>query len=257
VERVAFLIEETNERIGCLLNPESLVMRRVAGVQPRRSATGQLTGASLTDDPLLYTGGGQTTLELDLLFDVSLAGSSIATGDVRDLTDPLWRLAENTAQPDGYGRPPLVRFIWGKSWNIPGVVAAVSGRLEHFTSEGVPRRSWLRMRFLRVDESERSSRKPVARQSLGGASLSEALRNSLDISPDRVRTHEIIGGGEGGGRGSGERLDEIAYRSHGDHRLWRLIAAFNNILDPLRIPAGFLLRIPLLPFPGKSPRRQR
>ncbi len=38
MERVAFLIEETGERIGCLLNPDSLVIRRSAGVQPRRSA---------------------------------------------------------------------------------------------------------------------------------------------------------------------------------------------------------------------------
>ena len=118
------------------------------------------------------------------------------------------------------------------------------------------------MRFFRVDESERSSRTSVAKQPLGGgASWSEALQNSPDISPDRVRTHEIIGGGEGGGRGSGERLDEIAFRFHGDPRFWRLIAAFNNILDPLRIPPGLLLRIPLLPFPllsfpGKPPRRQ-
>ena len=31
MERVAFLIEETGERIACLLNPESLVVRRIAG----------------------------------------------------------------------------------------------------------------------------------------------------------------------------------------------------------------------------------
>ena len=29
MERVAFLIEETNERLSCLLNPETLVMRRL------------------------------------------------------------------------------------------------------------------------------------------------------------------------------------------------------------------------------------
>ena len=60
MERVAFLIEDTNERLSCLLNPENLVVRRIAGVQPRRSAAGQLTGVGLADDPLLYTGGGRT-----------------------------------------------------------------------------------------------------------------------------------------------------------------------------------------------------
>src|SRR5438105_1692360 len=110
MERVAFLIEATSERIGCLLNPETLVLRRAAGVRPRRSAGGLLTGGQLTDDPLLYTGGGRTELELDLLFDTSLAGSTITTDDVRDLTGPFWALAENATGADGYGQPPLVRF---------------------------------------------------------------------------------------------------------------------------------------------------
>ena len=52
----------------------------------------------LSDDPLLYTGGGRTELDLDLLFDVSLAGSSVATRDVRDLTRAFWDLAENAGQ---------------------------------------------------------------------------------------------------------------------------------------------------------------
>ena len=60
MERVAFLIERTGERIGCLLNPESIVRRRVAGVRTRRSAGGLLTGTGLSDDQLIYTGGGTT-----------------------------------------------------------------------------------------------------------------------------------------------------------------------------------------------------
>jgi hypothetical protein len=153
VERVVFLIEDTNERLRCLLNPESLVVRRRAGVQPRRSLTGQLTSRDLTDEPLLFTGGGSTELQLDLLFDVSLAGSSIQGEDVRDLTGPLWRLSENSASETNYSRLTIARFIWGKSWNIPGVVTAVSERLEHFTQAGTPQRSWLRMRFVRVNEA--------------------------------------------------------------------------------------------------------
>src|SRR5436305_969026 len=134
MERVAFLIEETNERLGCLLNPNSLVMRRTAGVLPRRSIGGQFTGTGLQDDPLLYTGGGRTELELHLLFDVSLAGSSIETDDVRNLTGPLWKLAENTRSTNGSWRPPIVRFVWGKSFNIPGVVGALAEYLEQFTA---------------------------------------------------------------------------------------------------------------------------
>jgi hypothetical protein len=247
MERVAFLIEGTQERIGCLLNPESLVMRRVAGVQPRRSATGMLTGEVLTDDPLLYTGGGRTEIDLDLLFDISLAGSSITTEDVRDLTGPLWRLAENAAQTGSHGQPPRVRIIWGK-WNILGIVIAVAERLEHFTPEGVPRRSWLRMRLLRV--SEPAAQTPGTEQPLDSTSISLEELQALEIPADGVLTHEIIGGAEEGEEsagGIGERLDEIASEAYGDPALWRLIARFNDIAHPLHITAGSLLRIPTVP----------
>jgi hypothetical protein len=151
MERIAFLLEETGERIDCLLNPESFVVRRMAGVQSRRSIGGPLTGAALTDDPLLYTGGGRTELTLDLLFDVSLATNPTPLTDVRAMTQPLWNLAENRAD-ERSGKPTLVRFIWGKAWNVPAVVAAVAERYEYFTPEGVPQRSWLRMRLVRVSE---------------------------------------------------------------------------------------------------------
>jgi hypothetical protein len=240
MERVAFLLEETNERLGCLLNPDSLVMRRVAGVLPRRSVGGQLTGVGLQDDPLLYTGGGRTELELNLLFDVSLAGSSIETRDVRDLTGPLWRLAENTRGINGYRQPPLVRFVWGKSWNIPGVVVAVAERLEQFTVDGTPQRSWLRMRLWRVSEPQRETAaggQPLQTQTFSPADL-EVPPGS--VPEDRVQTHVVS---------EGERLDEIASRYYPDQpaeapALWRMLASFNNIQDPLHIPAGFSLRIP-------------
>src|SRR5829696_4992534 len=110
MERVAFLIEESGERLGALLNPETLEVRRPAGVPSRRTAAGQLTGAGLADDPLLYTGGGRTELGMDLLFDTSLVGSSVQTEDVRALTHPLWMLAENIAGEERFGRPPVIRF---------------------------------------------------------------------------------------------------------------------------------------------------
>ena len=236
MERVAFLVEETNERLGCLLNPDSLVMQRTTGVRPRSSVGGQFTGAGLRDDPLLYTGGGQTVLELHLLFDVTLAGSSIQSNDVRDLTAPLWNLAENTQRGNGSRQPPLVRFVWGKSWNIPGIVTAVAERLEAFEADGVPQRSWLSMRLWRTNDEQA--------QSAPRAQLTQALSPAdLDVPPgsvpaDRVQTHIFS---------AGERLDTIAARSYPTTQgsaHWRALASFNNLQDPLQIPAGFVLQIP-------------
>lgn len=246
MERVAFLIERTGQRIGCLLNPASVEMRRVAGVRPRRSAGGLLTGAALADDPLIHTGGGRTELDLDLLFDVSVAGSSIRPNDVRDLTGPLWRLAENA--PPGEERIPTVRFVWGKSWNVPGIVVAVSERLEHFDEGGFPRRSWLRMRLLRVSE------KVEARPSAPSPYLPDI--ESKEPAPEDATVHELVGRGHEAGAGeaggeseelevlAGERVDELADRYLGAPWLWKALASFNDVADPLKLEAGGLLRIP-------------
>jgi hypothetical protein len=153
VEHVAFLIEESGVLIRCLLNPETLVVRRLAGVRTLRPAAGRPAGPGSLDDPVFFTGGGRTELDLDLLFDIDLPGSSPPAANVRDLTGPIWQLAENSADSQGTARPPQVRFMWGKAWNIPGVVLSIAERFDSFTSDGIPRRSWLRMRFLRVSDA--------------------------------------------------------------------------------------------------------
>jgi len=247
MERVALILERSGQRLGCLLNPSSLVVRRRAGVVSRRSTTGRLTGAGLTDDPLLYTGGGTTELTLDLLFDVQLAGSTIQTEDVRDLTGPLWNLAENRADEDGYGSPPLVRFVWGKSWNIPGVILEVAERLEQFATTGAPRRSWLRMRMRRVSEETASGGVAKDRRASPGALA--VLTGDETVPIDEIVVHQVAGSEEPGPDGKGqrvtsERFDQLAFRYYQDPSLWRLIAAFNKIYDPLAAMAGMRLQLP-------------
>ncbi|MGK7872177.1 MAG: hypothetical protein AB4426_02320 [Xenococcaceae cyanobacterium] len=234
VERVAFLVEQTGVRISCLLNPQNLVMRRRAGIKVRQSLGGGLTGIGLADDALLYTGGGMTELQLDLLFDVAVAGSSINTEDVRDLTAPLWQLAENAVSKDGYRQAPKVRFVWGKSWNIPGVVAAVAERLEQFSPTGVPRRSWLRLRFLRVFDPPR--RGQPQHQDLPP---NEALNSvSKNISQEQIQTYKV--------RSATTRPDQIAAMFYQMPGLWRRIMSYSQIDDPLHIELGVVLRVPFL-----------
>lgn len=245
MERVAFLIEDTNERLRCLLNPETLIVRRTAGIRQRRSIGGHLSGTGLSDDPMLYTGGGRTEMELDLLFDVTLAGSTVTTEDVRELTVPLWNLAENTANSQGFGELRRVRFLWGKYWDVPGVIIAVAERLEHFTPEGAPRRSWLRLRLLRVDDGTAAT---ATAETSGAAAMSlEELPDDLTDSEEEWEVYETLGTGEGG---SGERLDQLSDEFYGDPSLWRLIAKANDVDDPNQISSGTALQIPPLPLLG-------
>ena len=236
MERVAFMVEQTGDRIPCLLNPDSIVLRRIAGLQARRSGGGALSRGVLADDPLFYTGGGTTEILLNLLFDVSLSEVAQQIDDVRSMTRPLFELSQGRAKTSGQAELPLVRFVWGKAWNVLGVVSAVSERLEYFTSEGTPQRSWMRIRMLRVGEPDEPAQP-----------LDEAIAPP-DISPEEVSAEEsdfYSVTGEGiGDDSSTERLDQIAFAKYGSSSWWKLIAAFNNIDDPLNIAAGTTLRLP-------------
>lgn len=245
MERVAFIIEETGECLGCMLNPQSLVARRSAGVQPRQSVGGLLTGTELADDPLLYTNGGRTELTLQLVFDVTLPGSSIETTDVRDLTRPLWNLAENNQQTGTYKRLPLCRFGWGKQWDFTGVITAVAERLESFTTLGKPRRSWLTLAMQRVKNlapatEETTSLLTAASEQVPseGAKSGDAIAIRKDVAGDRT-TIEV-------GTASGERLDQLAHRYYGDVSLWRRLALYNDIDNPMDVSSGFHLEVPSL-----------
>lgn len=238
MERAAFLIEGTGERIPCLLNPATVVMRRVAGVRPRLSSGGPLTGAGLADSPLLFTGGGVTELLLDLLFDVSLVGPMPQPESVRALTEPLWRMAENQRREGEYGRPPQVRFVWGKTWNVPGVLVAVAERLEYFTQSGTPQRSWLRLRMLRTLEQ------PIAPEPLPEPPATEPWGDwPMDVDQQSVQFHDLIGDGDG----NTEPLFIVAQESHGTPDTEHYIAEFNDIDDLWRMVPGQTLQVPPLP----------
>ena len=237
MERVTFLVEDNNQRLSCMLNPESVMMRRTTGVRPRESLS-SLTGSGRGgDNPLLFTGSGSTTLELDLVFDVSIPGSSIETQDVRDLTTPIWNLSENQQRNDGLYRPAICRFIWGKCWNMPGVISAVAERLESFSPDGIPRRSWLRLRLIRMQEQLHSPLQqnelwaPVENQLTNTFmdELNAAGRDvfSTDTQADAVNTAPEFFENSNG------RIDLSAYRVTGDCSRWRDLATKFNIVNPL------------------------
>jgi Contractile injection system tube protein len=247
MERVAFLVEETGARIDCLLNPETMEVTRLAGVRSRGVASGRLTGAGLADDPLHLTGGGRTELNVDLLFAVDLIPTPGDVADVRALTRPLWELAENSAAQRGAVRPPLVRFLWGKSWNVPGVVAAVAERFDQFDEAGVPLRSWLRMRFVRVAESAAEAQ--ATYEQMLAEQQNQQAQDALDATAaGATPPSSVVAVGEGdpapGAPPPATRFDLLAHDGLGSPFLWRLLAAYNEVPDPLRVDPGTVLAVP-------------
>jgi len=257
MERIAFLIEKTGTQLSCLLNPENVVVRRSAGVKARSSVTGAITGLTMTDDPLIATGGGTTEIDLDLLFDTEIdnelrprphigtetieeAGSLLPSPvllDVRDMTRPIWNLAENGENYDGFGAPPLVRLIWGRAWNIPGVVISIAEKFERFAGDGRPQRSWLRLRLRRVDYDIGAAppRLPATSQfeppSLDGSGSDADSAVRIALLPDEDGLPS-------------PRIDEIVAAYYGDASLTSAVLTFNDIDDPLCIPEGTILILP-------------
>lgn len=243
MERVAFLVEATNDRIACMLNPESLILRRRSGVRTQTTTGGLTSDAYLADDPIFFTGGGTTELTLDLLFDTQMVEGQTSVVDVRELTGPLWQLAENGHRTGSDWCPAQVLFFWGKAWAIPGVIVAVAERLDDFTRGGTPRRSWLRVRMLRVAEHDAD---------LTGGALpppridADALMlppPPLEEGPTAV--HELQGDGTHieGRAISNDRLDQLAHSYYGDASQWRTLAWLNDVANPLRMFAGTAMQV--------------
>ncbi|MEV4510719.1 hypothetical protein AB0K00_17325 [Dactylosporangium sp. NPDC049525] len=236
MERVAFVVDDTGERIDCLLNPETFEVKRLAGIRAPLAGDERLVGRGRTDDPVRFTGGGRTELLLDMVFDVALVESRSAPQDVRELTAKLWNLAENSAEEFGAVRPPLIRLVWGRSWNVPGVIAAIAERFDAFGSTGAPGRSWMRLKLVRVDEPKHTGAgdfdEELARTGAGAAPVT---------APAAV---QALGDGTTAEGSAGARMDLLAAESLGSPMRWRELAEHNGVDDPFAVAPGRVLSVP-------------
>ena len=248
MERVAFLIEDTGQHIGALLNPETVVMSRTAGVEPRRTSGGRVTGVGMADDPLLFTGGGHTELRLDLLFDVDLAPAGLDVTDVRQMTRPIWSLAENSAEVERQRRPPSVRFVWGRAWNVPGIVTEVAERFDRFAADGSPLRSWMRLLFVRVGSAPDED---------GGESFELRRRlPTVDLTAPPVATLPVPGDGSPGAdaasvvsNSDSAQLGLLSLAAFGTPLMWKSLLEYNDVEDPQHIVGP--LAVPPMGEPGR------
>jgi hypothetical protein len=153
-------------------------------------------------------------------------------------------LAENSAEEHGAVRPPLVRLVWGKTWNVPGVIVAVAERFDAFSIGGTPRRSWLRMKLVRVTESAAEA------QAAFDAELAEAATapGAADAAPPpgTLPSGAVMAVGDGKSEPgySGVRFDLLANDALGSPLRWRLLAEYNRIANPLDVAPGTPLGVP-------------
>jgi nucleoid-associated protein YgaU len=116
--------------------------------------------------------------------------------------------------------PPLVVLQWGQVRSFTGFITQVSAKYTLFASDGTPIRAAC---SVTIEEMPSSSDGSPPGQNPTSGSL--AVRESKCVV-------------------EGDTLASIAYREYDDAAMWRLLADYNGVDDPMRMRAGTILMLP-------------
>jgi hypothetical protein len=198
------------DRIAFQFNPKELSIQKSASWQ-RKPAR-----ASETAGPPEFNGSEPCKLSLEIFFD---ATDSLDTSVVTRV-DRLFKccIPTEASRARDQATPPLVKLHWGSTVSFNAFVTSVQAKYTLFTGDGVPIRATCNVSLEEMPGS------PPKQNPTSGALAARAM-------------HTLV---------AGDSLASIAYREYGDPNLWRPLAAFNNIDDPLRLTAGASLLIPAM-----------
>lgn len=187
-------------------NPKELSISKSAK-WPRSNAR-----VAKTAGPAEFSGADPCKLTLELFFDATdtLDGSVVAR------VEQLFSCCVPTTPGKKEATPPLVVLQWGAVRSFVAFVASVQAKYTLFTGEGTPIRATCNISLEEMPGDPRKQN-PTS----GGLTLSS------------VRT--VV---------AGDSLASIAYHEYGDPAMWRPLAAFNGIDDPLRLRLGSAVLLP-------------
>jgi len=165
-----------------------------------------------------FQGVNPQTLQMEIFFDEYEAGGNV-TAKVATLFEWLkpTELSFNQEQP----QPPILAFEWGVNdalKNFRGFLKSVSAKYTMFRGDGLPTRA------------------------SANVSLEEVPLDAGKQNP----TSGAIAGRSARVMHDGDTLASIAYAEYGNAGLWRGLAAFNDIDDPLRLKPGAQILVPTM-----------
>lgn len=202
--------------VECLFNPKEYTFAKSNSWPKEQKA--------VENTPVVNFGGGNpATLNMDLMFDSYQLAPNGKSSDVRTShINKLWKMmyvdkSLSEKKKNKQGRPPKVRFTWGKAMVFDAVITSLSVTFTLFLPNGTPVRATAKVAFQQIQDTKDLPQNPTS-GGLGG---------------ERVRTVE-----------DGDRLDLIAHEEYGDTARWRLIAAANGITNPRDLRPGSTLVIP-------------
>lgn len=207
----AFLQPEMGGPIPCMFNPAEIQINKRNTWRPQ-------DGAGSDVPQLNFQKSGSGTMRLNLTFDTTQDGVSVAAH-----TNRLLALMELSSIPGlggsrNAGRPPYVRFHWGGLYSFKMVITRLSLKFTYFGADGTPLRAKAN---LRLKQFEKETFTP--------------LQNPTSHTPSSDRVHVVQ---------AGETIDRIAASYYRDATAWRRIATANDITDPLDLDPGTELVIP-------------
>jgi nucleoid-associated protein YgaU len=176
----------------------------------------QSRAASSATQPA-FAGSNPQSVTMEIWFDSWDDPFADVTGKVKTLFE--WTRPTRPSVDRGTPRPPVLRFEWGTSTvlaDFRGFLKSVNAKFVLFKPDGTPIRASCNLSLEEVPEEP-------ARQNPTSGSL-ESRRTWL--------------------MNEGDSLASVAWREYRDANLWRGIAAFNAIDDPMRVQPGTRVLIP-------------
>jgi Contractile injection system tube protein len=209
--------EHTGASITCHFAPESISINKRNTWRPQQPRHGQSLAIPQ------FNSSGPADLSMMLWLDATEVPDRDVAGDAEKLLK-LMRPQVDQDNKSGKAskipqkRPPIVTFQWGATLSFKCVVTSVLIKYTLFDPAGRPLRAQATCHFQQIQHKDEF---PKTNPTSGGRTGERIVR----LAPR-------------------ETLEVVAYRSFGRTDLWRAIAAFNGIDDPLRLQPGAEILLP-------------
>jgi hypothetical protein len=164
-----------------------------------------------------FTGAGPQTVQMEIWFDAWDAADADVTRSVMTLFE--WTRPTPQSVQRRLPRPPVLGFEWGSNRILADLhvfLKTVSAKYVLFQPDGTPIRASASITLEEVPEDP-------------------PRQNPTSGSRESRRSRLV---------GEGDSLHAVAHHEYGDPSLWRGVAAFNGIDDPLRIVPGTRILVP-------------
>jgi nucleoid-associated protein YgaU len=209
--------KQTPHTIQCMFNPKEYTFSK-------QNTWNKAKTPGKNAPPLEFGAGNPATLQLQLFFDTY--ASSQRSGEAEDVRDKytnfIWQLMlvdpKLKNKKTKLGRPPRVRFQWGKTWTFNAVITSITQKFTLFLPNGTPVRATVDVTFQQLQDETLLSRQNPTSGGKGG---------------ERVWTVR-----------EGDTLASIAHQHFGDVDQWRRIADVNRLNQVRRLTPGTMLLLP-------------